>query len=122
LIGNGSTNLVEPCLRDCVRLRTHGCDNCSPPSFSSRPPSARTRCWHVSYGDTIEETARSTGIPPATIYRWQNEQRPEFYDAMLRAARMRFRLSHPPGYDERPRVPGRKDCPACGFAVVIRIT
>jgi hypothetical protein len=59
---------------------------------------------------------------PATIYRWQNEQRPEFYDAMLRAARMRFRLSHPPGYDERPRVPGRKDCPTCGIAVVIRIT
>jgi hypothetical protein len=55
------------------------------------------------------------------VYRWQNE-RPEFYDAMLQAGRMRFRLSHPPGYDERPRVPWRKDCPACGFAVVVRTT
>jgi hypothetical protein len=91
-----------------------------PPKWSPRVGEELVRL--IFHGATIEQAAKSVGIHPATVYRWQNE-RPEFYDAMLRAARMRFRLLHPPGYDERPRVPWRKDCPACGFgAVVVRTT
>jgi transposase len=77
----------------------------------------------VSCGRTIAQAAEEVGVHPATIYRWQNEK-PDFYAAMLEAERARFRLRSMlcGRYEPRPRVNWRKDCPNCGGEVVVRTT
>ena len=73
----------------------------------------------VMEGFTTDAAAREIGVHPSTVYRWQNRY-PAFYEAMLRAQSIRFRLHHLGDYGPRPRVPWREDCPLCGAAIVVR--
>lgn len=73
----------------------------------------------VARGHTLEKAAREIGVHPATLYRWQNRY-PDFEEELREAAMKRNRLKYMLSPRERPRVPWRKDCPECGYRVVVR--
>jgi hypothetical protein len=85
------------------------------------PARGETLASLVASGLSIEEAAKTVGIHPATVYRWQNRYA-DFRGAMVAAGRTRFGVLHPPESYRRPRVPWRKDCPVCGAAVEVRTT
>jgi hypothetical protein len=73
----------------------------------------------VADGLTLDEAAKEIGVHPATLYRWQNRY-PDLEDGLRRAALQRDRLRYMLRWGPRPRVPWRRDCPECGWAVVVR--
>ncbi|WP_169083230.1 helix-turn-helix domain-containing protein [Paenibacillus sp. PL91] len=44
-------------------------------------------------GQNYEDTAKELGISVRTLYRWR--QRPDFYNALIRATRRRFNVMYP---------------------------
>jgi ribosomal protein S27AE len=76
----------------------------------------------VERGCTLDEAAKEIGVHPATLYRWQNKYpalEADLREAMLRRDRFWYRVRLERWFP-RPHVPWRKDCPVCGWEVVVR--
>ncbi len=76
----------------------------------------------VERGHTLDDAAREIGVHPATLYRWQNKYpalEADLREAMLRRDRFWYRVRLERWFP-RPHVPWRKDCPECGWDVVVR--
>ena len=76
----------------------------------------------VEWGSTLDAAAKEIGIHPATLYRWQNKYpalEANLREAMFRRDRFWYRVRLERWFP-RPRVPWRKDCPECGWDVVVR--
>ena len=76
----------------------------------------------VERGSKLDEAAKEIGVHPATLYRWQNKYPALEVDlraAMLRRDRFWFAVRKERWFP-RPHVLWRKDCPECGWDVIVR--
>src|SRR5690348_6466989 len=74
-------------------------------------------------GATLRGAAAAAGVHVATLCRWGLREpwiRDALADCLDYAKRKRYLDWLRQGRRQRPRVPWRKDCPACGSRVVVR--